>query len=742
MGKSTISTSAYGSPVTEGNAAVVTYHLSNPLGSSTTVGASVIGVGATAGTDYGALYYHMGTSSPIWIPVAPSGIINLSPSYSDFQLKVDVVDDGKVENSESLFFVVSQTTGSLNIENSWWVQSQVALLDVGAGLPKATITLAASPSASEPAAANGGVNHNAYAVYDITLEGTATTGLGAQTAVNASVVGVGATSADYSNLYYRTTTVAGATHSSADWVGGAGADSSGWTAVTGESITLPIGTKHFELSSDVLFDTDVENSDSLFFVVSQTADSLNIQNSWYVQGQVDLTDPAAAPSANLLHVDNLGGTGHYTKIQDAVDAAVSGDTIMVAAGTYVENVSITKSVTLIGAGSTVNGGVTTNANGVATFTVDGPNAGPAIAVTISNFNIINGATGIQVWDNAQMTIDQNTISGYAKNGITFDPYSQPGAGGVSGTISNNVITGMGVTDGIAQNGIQISDNNTATITNNQISNHQWNGVGWWADGIIVDGDHVVVSNNTLNANDVGIEVDGNSAPAHDNTISNNTISNSTYNGIYSWNGINNTYSGNQISLTHAASNDAWGIALDGNGAPGADNNTVSNNTIQTSDVGIYMSSGNDGNTFTGNTLSVSNLTGVQLTSGTGSDHFAATASPDVFTIPATASLAVAGGFDVITGLGTVDRIDLPSVVGTISVFTWAGTEATLLATWATLSGQSYGTNNFVEVNKIGGDAYLLYDANGNHTIDLGTDLFIKLVGGATLTSTDYATILV
>ena len=123
MANSVISTNANGGTVIEGNAAVVTYHLSSPLGRSTTVGASVIGVGATAVTDYGDLYYHMGNNAASGWTKVVGGVITLGTGFDDFQLKVDVVHDNTVELplSESLFFVVSQTAGSLNIQNSWWV---------------------------------------------------------------------------------------------------------------------------------------------------------------------------------------------------------------------------------------------------------------------------------------------------------------------------------------------------------------------------------------------------------------------------------------------------------------------------------------------------------------------------------------------------------------------------------------------------------------------------------------------
>src|SRR5207253_5955324 len=80
---------------------------------------------------------------------------------------------------------------------------------------------------------------------------------------------------------------------------------------------------------------------------------------------------SAAASGTTRHVSPTGSdTGNCTvspcrTIQYAVNQANSGDTVSVAAGTYNESVSVTKRLSLVGSGATIDAaGESTPPNGV------------------------------------------------------------------------------------------------------------------------------------------------------------------------------------------------------------------------------------------------------------------------------------------------------------------------------------------------------------------------------------------
>jgi parallel beta-helix repeat protein len=255
--------------------------------------------------------------------------------------------------------------------------------------------------------------------------------------------------------------------------------------------------------------------------------------------------------AATLCVNPTGATGCQASIGAAVSASSSGDVIQVAAGTYKEDVTISKTLALIGAGS---------------------------AATIID------ATGLA-------------------NGIDIDGSSAAPMSGVSGV----VVTGFTVENANFQ-GILVQNASFVTVSSNQVLNNNKSLIPSAAgsscpglpaalaageafdcgEGINLTGvDHSVVSNNVVEHNSGGMLISDDTGATHDNVISGNLVSDNGFAcGItlasHSGMGLyHNTISGNQ-SLRN-------GLLLFGEGAgvgiyaagPGMKNysNVVVNNLI-------------------------------------------------------------------------------------------------------------------------------------------------------------------
>ncbi len=238
---------------------------------------------------------------------------------------------------------------------------------------------------------------------------------------------------------------------------------------------------------------------------------------------------------------------HLT-IQAAVDAAVDTDVIEIADGTYVEQVVVTKSITLNGTNGSANvivqapgvmadpfgygaNIITVKGSGVAaeiaglTITGPGPSAcgsiragifvGDSADANIHDNNIVDirddpaggcqNGQGIYVGrkflsTTGTATITNNTISGYQKGGIVVDN------AGSSASITGNVVTGLGSVAFIAQNGIQISRGATGTVSGNTVTGNDYTPAGDVSTGILLftPDASVVVGPNSVSNNEIGL----------------------------------------------------------------------------------------------------------------------------------------------------------------------------------------------------------------------------------------------
>lgn len=172
---------------------------------------------------------------------------------------------------------------------------------------------------------------------------------------------------------------------------------------------------------------------------------------------------------------NPGMTGCYSKISSAVTAARPGDTILVAPGTYNEDVMVTKPVSLIGedAATTI-----INANGLANGVyIDGMDNHGLKNVVVTGFTVENAEfEGILVANATSVSVQSNVVVNNNKNLVrspslscTDIPKFETAEGEDCGEgihlmgVNHSTIAGNTVKDNAG--GILLSDETGATFDN-------------------------------------------------------------------------------------------------------------------------------------------------------------------------------------------------------------------------------------------------------------------------------------
>jgi parallel beta-helix repeat protein len=363
--------------------------------------------------------------------------------------------------------------------------------------------------------------------------------------------------------------------------------------------------------------------------------------------RVEVLEDRWVPST--LHV---GSNETYHTIQAAVNAASSGDKILIDNGTYQEQVTVNKSIELKGQGNSVHikapttlgspttsnpdaivrvTGSSTNAkidhltiegasssgtqnlyygvrvdggayadikNNTITKIIDSSNSNLGVAIEVGNGG--SDGTGAQV---GQANIENNTIEKYQRAGIVINDT------GSRADVKNNCISASSTYNPPSQTGVQVSFGAAAHIKNNSISG---NSNGSDGTGVLLvspgafntsDGDDyfvTVVKNNEISGNDYGIfgssvvnTLSGQPASAK---IKNNDISCNTYVGMEFDNSSQLSIKNNHVCHNGSDNTADGGIYLFN-----TTNSTIANNHCDGNDgSGIYVDATSTGNTFTHN----------------------------------------------------------------------------------------------------------------------------------------------
>lgn len=291
--------------------------------------------------------------------------------------------------------------------------------------------------------------------------------------------------------------------------------------------------------------------------------------------------------AGINLVQNISTGEYFCSIQSAIDDTQTdnGDTIVITAGTYIENLFLNKSLTILGPNQDIN-----------------PNSGSRIAEAI-----IYPATSDPDYNTSSVVIlymDENA-TGSKIEGLTFDGdnpnliingidaieaiASYDGVGNV--TINNNIIKNLSYTGIDLYNyyngGVATSNN---YITNNKIENLlDVINVQKYEIGILIYNNfYADISNNVISGVRVGVQTGNfsNANPGSTQSISNNNIQ-SRSRGIFknlSYNNAGTFTIANNVLTTAMGSTTNIGLSLSSIG--GSVSTIINNNNIDGAYAGV------------------------------------------------------------------------------------------------------------------------------------------------------------
>ena len=291
-------------------------------------------------------------------------------------------------------------------------------------------------------------------------------------------------------------------------------------------------------------------------------------------------------AATIYTVDDSGGAD-YTTIQAAIDAASSGDTIQVAAGTYYETITVYKTLTIVG-------------NDASDTIIDGNGTGDIVTITansvdFSGFNVTQAGPGSNA--GISVTSDDNKIYAciiYESHDYGIDLISADG-----NEISNNTIYDYD------DAGIRLYDSDSNDLILNMF--YQENESMVSLRGIWLESDDFsnTLSENTANDNHwFGIQV----GSSDSNIIMDNICDNNDRRGISMYWSDSNVIKRNSCSV-----NKDVGIRLHDSDLNAVENNTCNGNTgYPNSGYGIILDDGCDSNTLIHNDVKNNNISGIWL----------------------------------------------------------------------------------------------------------------------------------
>lgn len=327
-----------------------------------------------------------------------------------------------------------------------------------------------------------------------------------------------------------------------------------------------------------------------------------------------------AMAGNIIHVP-----ADQPNIQAGINAAQNGDTVLVAPGTYYENINFSGKGILVtssgGAKATIidGGGISS----VVTFDSNETSASVLSGFTVQNGDAQEGG-GVQV-EGASPTIQNNII----QNNRGINGGGGIGLGFASPLIDHNIIRAntqdSGYSGGIGGGGISVRGASTAQIMGNTIQSNTWPTA--FGGGISLFGAGAVIIQNNLFIGNTCYDSGNAIAMANDVSgtliVQNVFIGNNSINGasLFWWNSpaalVNNTIADGPSSIPNFAQVASTGLSL---------STVIANNVIASSNQGtiaydcVFSDIPNPSNFYNNDVFSKQGTTyGGVCTSQTGSN---------------------------------------------------------------------------------------------------------------------------
>lgn len=232
--------------------------------------------------------------------------------------------------------------------------------------------------------------------------------------------------------------------------------------------------------------------------------------------------------AAVLTVGSNGGE-NYSFIQEAVNNAQNGDTIIVSPGIYIENVNVSKEVAIISktdvSGDTTNrtyviGGVPTND----VFSIRSNN------VRITGFHILGGPSGINEYQEVGLYLEGVQNCSLSNNTLMLNDVGIGLNNSQSNFLENNRIS-------LGSSGIILSRSNENKLSNNLVETND--------EGILLDNStNNTLMNNTVESNDIGFLL----GTSRTNMLESNSISKNSYGVILENMAESNTLTNNNLYM--------------------------------------------------------------------------------------------------------------------------------------------------------------------------------------------------